>query len=80
MRSIVLAILVGGLALGLAEVGCDGIDAPGPPGFPLPDGGSLGGPPPSNDGGLVPNDGGYQDAPTTLHLDAAAPPDDGGDF
>jgi hypothetical protein len=81
LRSILMAIFLGGLALGLSELGCDGIDAPGPPRFPGPDGGSLGGPPGGNyDGGLVPNDGGFQDAPMTVHLDGGAPPGDGGGF
>ena len=69
LRTFVVAIFAGGLALSAVAVGCHGSSDPGP--FPGPDAGHLGGPA-VGDGGNIPDDarqldatgtGGPQDAP-----------------
>jgi hypothetical protein len=77
-RYLLVAILMGGFALALGNCG---IDEPEPDPFPRFDGGSIGGPPFTTDGGgggFSQTDAPVQDAPMTIRLDAGDPTDAGG--
>jgi hypothetical protein len=77
-RYAICAILAGGLAYGLIDLGCDGKGSPAP--FPIPDAGHVGqtGPGPF-DGGQTPDDASVFDAfNTPPPTDASSFPSDSG--